>query len=512
MKKEFKYILAVVCFFGIQGCTDLEEHPVGILAPEGFFKSVSDVEATIFSGYARISSESLYGRQFNGALQLRSDMVDIGDLGTPAERQQVNNFNVDANNGMVARWWPQFYYIVSTENTAIAGADQIEAAEEVKNRLKAEARFVRAFAYYHLVRLFGDIPYLEEMVTDPEAVKSLSKTPADQVYQKIIADLQFARENLPDQQPGDVRSRPTRGTAASYLASVYLTIGDYQKAAEEAQWVIANKSRFNYGLAADYQDLFNAEKVGSLNEPVFVIDYLYTQFNGPGGSYTDVMGSMTGVGSTAGGVMSLMQGWDVLVPSLKVYQTWSGRDYRKAVSLDTVTAFVDGTERPYTEWRISRPHQAKITRFPGSNADPNGNRSDHDYLLMRYAEVLLTAAEALTETNNGPTEEAIGYINEVRARARNWGGMMTNFPANVPAGLSKEEFTDLVLEERRLELCFEYKRWYDIKRRRLGEQVFKGSSSLEPHANFDPNRDYLFPIPGAEIARYQNLLPQNPGY
>jgi hypothetical protein len=90
---------------------------------------------------------------------------------------------------------------------------------------------------------------------------------------------------------------------------------------------------------------------------------------------------------------------------------------------------------------------------------------------------------------------------------------MTDFPANVDAGVSaKEAFRDLVLEERRLELAFELKRWYDIKRRQLGDEVFKGPNSLEPHSNFDASRDYLFPIPGDEIDRNENLKPQNPGY
>ena len=81
-----------------------------------------------------------------------------------------------------------------------------------------------------------------------------------------------------------------------------------------------------------------------------------------------------------------------------------------------------------------------------------------------------------------------------------------------PAGMDQESFIDLVLDERRLELSFEYKRWYDIKRRQLGQQVFVGAESLEPHPNFDPNRDYLMPLPRIELDVNPNLGPQNPGY
>ncbi|MEO7767592.1 MAG: RagB/SusD family nutrient uptake outer membrane protein, partial [Ferruginibacter sp.] len=221
----------------------------------------------------------------------------------------------------------------------------------------------------------------------------------------------------------------------------------------------------------------------------------------------DAMGPMTGVGAPA-----IATGYDVLVPSLSVFNSWNSRDYRKAVSFDTAVLFAGNVLKDYTQWPIPRPHIAKFTRYPGKDASYDGSNSSLNYMLMRYAEVLLIAAEASAEVNNGPTAEAIGYVNQVRARARNWAGNITSYPADVTAGLSKDAFIDLVLEERRFELAFEFKRWYDIKRRKLGEKVFKGSNSLEPHTNFDASRDYLFPIPASELDINPNLQPQNPGY
>jgi hypothetical protein len=178
----------------------------------------------------------------------------------------------------------------------------------------------------------------------------------------------------------------------------------------------------------------------------------------------------------------------------------------------TDSALIGGVLQPYTVFaNTKRPHIAKYRRYPGSS-NAEGRYSDHNYATMRYAEVLLIAAEALTEVNGAPNAEAEGYVNQVRARARNWAGKQTAFPADVGTGLSKDAFIDLVLEERRLELAFEYKRWYDIKRRNLGVEVFTGPGSLEPHPNFDPNRDYLMPLPRTELAINPNLQPQNPGY
>src|SRR5688500_7960626 len=142
-------------------CVDLEEKPVGILAPESMFKSPKDVETAIFGAYGWIATERLYGRQFVTALLLRGDMADIGDRGTPAERQQVNDFNMDDNNNMVNQFWPVWYQVISATNAAIAGAESLKLPENEINPLIAEARFVRAFSYFHLVQVFGDIPYID---------------------------------------------------------------------------------------------------------------------------------------------------------------------------------------------------------------------------------------------------------------------------------------------------------------------------------------------------------------
>lgn len=500
IKKIYPFTLLVLSL----SCADLEEKPVGLLAPESLFNTSRDVEVVIFGAYGWIGTERLYGRQFVTALMLRGDMVDIGDRGTPAERQQVNDFNMDDNNAMVRTFWPVWYQVISTANAAIAGAESLGLPENEINPLIAEARFIRAFSYYHLVRTFGDIPYIDYFINDPESVKGLSKTPESEVYVGIVADLEFAKEWLPDMQPSGVRSRATKGTAASYLSSVFLTLENYQSAYDEAKWVIDNKGRFGYELESDFQDLFRAELADNLKETIFTIDFLGQQ-SGSGGANDDIMGAMTGIR----GADEL--GWSVNVPSMSVYNTWDARDYRKKVSFAD-SALVEGVMQPYTLFQnTQRPHIAKYRRFPGlSNSE--GRYTDHNYICFRYAEVLLIASEALAEINGGPNAESIGYLNEIRARARNWAGTPASFPEDVSSGLDKTQFIDLVLDERRLELAFEFKRWYDIKRRNLGERVFKGTNSLEPHSEFDASRDYLFPLPRVELDVNPNLAPQNPGY
>lgn len=503
--KKFKYLFLLLGVT-IIACSDLDEEPIGLLSPQGFFQSTKDVQTVINGTIGNMAEEAFWGRKFSLPLMLRSDMVGIGDPGTAPRRIDHDNFNVSDDNGMITVFWPRTYQIIAGANEAIAGANTLDLSEDQVNPVKAQAHFIRAFAYYHLVRLFGDIPYLDAPVENTEEAGNIAKTPEADVYTKIIEDLEFAKTWLPDRQPS--RSLPSKATAAGYLASVYLTLENYPMAYDEAKYVIDNEGTFDLALASDFQDLFDANEVNGLKEHLFALD-----FNGfRDGNYgQDYQPPLTGIRANEFG--DIGGGWSVAVPSIRVYQTWDGRDYRKAVSLDTIGIF-DGVVEPFMNFpvydarNIQSAYIAKYARFPGQTSNGNGRGSSHNYSLMRYAEVLLIAAEALNESSPG-NAEATGYVNRVRARARNGNG--SSFPEDVTAGLSIEDFRNLVLEERKWELAFEFKRWYDIKRRRLGNEVF-GASGLEERPNFDPARDYLYPLPADELQRNPNLMPNNPGY
>ncbi len=508
MKNTFKIPAILLLSFSFFQCTDLEENPIGLLAPESFFKTADDLETAVLGAYSYIANEAYYGRKLVLTLQLRGDMCDIGDRNTPGRRQQVNDFNMDSNNGMVAAFWPTSYRIIGAANAAISGAEQIPPSRQV-DELIGEAKFLRAFAYYHLVRLFGDIPYIDFFIDDPESIKDASKTPAADVYAGIIADLEAAKTTLPDNYSSGLRSRPTRGTAAAYLASVHMTLGNWQGAYDEAKWVIDNKGTFGYQLMDDFAQLFDAANADGLAEHLFAVDFLGNV--NQGNTNQDWMGPITGIRTVT--LPNTNSGWSVSVPAFAVYDTWDARDYRREVSFID-TAFLDGEMVGFEQFAPNhgspRPHIGKFWRNAGEHRG-DGGRSDNNYVAFRYAEVLLIAAEALNEIG-GSEGEILAYLNEIRARARNWAGTPTNFPEDVATGLSQADLRDLILDERRLELAFEFKRWYDIKRRQLGEQVFKGPNSLEPHENFDSGRDYLLPLPQDELDRNSNLLPQNPGY
>lgn len=509
--KTYKYLFLLLVGFAIVGCSDLEEKPVGLLAPDGFFQSTNDIQTAVDGSFTHAINEKFWGRKLSIALMLRSDMVNLQTDQT--RRVEMNDLTTLASNGMITEFWLKTYQGIAAANQAIAGAADVSAADEIKNPVTAQAYFARAFYYFHLVRQFGAVPYLDAPVTDAAAASTISRTPAEQVYANIISDLRYAKQWLPNTQT--TRAKPSKGSASSYLALVHLTMGNYQDAFDEAKEVIDMKGTYGFDLDPNFQNLFNAEVIDGSLEPIFALDY--NNFEAPNNGY-DQIAPMTGIRSddrNSGG------GWSVAVPTLAVYETWPAGDYRRAVSMDD-EASIDGNVEPYTNFTVSgnsaaanQPYIAKYTRFPGAFARVNARATSHNYSMMRYAEVLLIAAEAAVEI--GDNASATTYLNQVRARARMGGETVTGAgtpitygPSDVPADITGTVTVDDVLEERRFELAFECKRWYDIARRKIGAEVFSASGLEGEKPNFTAD-DYLMPLPGDELERNSNLT-QNPGY
>ncbi|WP_051941897.1 RagB/SusD family nutrient uptake outer membrane protein [Maribacter forsetii] len=508
--KTYKLLLLLIGL-SIMGCSDLEEEPVGILSAEGFFETTANIQTAVDGALTHAINEKIWGRKLSIALMLRSDMVSLASNET--RRVEMNEFTTLASNGMISEFWPRTYQGIAAANNAIAGAENVDVADEIKNPITAQAYFARAFYYFHLVRLFGDVPYIEEPIVDIDASAAITRTPTAEVYANIISDLEYAKTWLPNTVAS--RAIPSKAAASSYLSLVYLTMGEYQNAFTEAQEVIDNAGTYNLALESNFQNLFNANEIDASLEPIFALDY--NNFEADDNAY-DQTAPMTGI---RGDDRNLGGGWSVAVPTLEVYTTWDADDYRRAVSMDDEVS-IGGTVVDYTQFDISghefaknNPYVAKYTRFPGPFARANARATSHNYSMIRYAEVLLIAAEAAVELGDNAT--ALNYVNQVRARARMGGETQTGAgvpvtvePSAVPADLSGTITVDDILEERRLEFAFEGIRWYDIARRKIGNEVF-GASGLEGEKPFFSEDDYLLPLPEDELERNPNLT-QNPGY
>lgn len=493
------------------GCSNLEEEPVGVLSPDGFFSSTQDIQTAVNAALTHAINEEIWGRKLSIALMLRSDMVNLNSSQT--HRVEMNMHTITGDNEMVYDPWTRIYLGIAAANNAIAGAADVAVDDNIKNPVTAQAYFVRAFYYFHLVRLFGDVPYIDKPVSSVEEIGEMSNinsTPEAEVYEKIIADLEFAEQWLPNTVAS--RAIPSKAAAKSYLALVYLTMAGtnntqyFQMAYDKAKEVITNKGTYDVDLDPDFQTLFNANKIDGSKEPIFALDY--NNVEAADNAY-DQTAPMTGVRGDDDD-----QGWSVASPTMAVFDSFDPNDYRTRVSFQT-EATIGGTTVDYTNFTISghehavnQPYIAKYTRYPGPYARGNKRATSHNYSMIRYAEVLLIAAEAGVEIG---AADALNFINEVRGRARN-GGESTNggyepetiAPSAVPADLTSITIDD-VLEERRIELAFECKRWYDIKRRQLGDMVFGPSGYEGNKPDWNAAEDYDTPIPQDERDRNPNL-------
>lgn len=539
--RKFNYFLLSIMGLSIIGCTDLDENPQSEVSPDGFFNTVGNLESSLNGAYGQIANRFFLSRETGLTLMLRSDMVEISDPNTRAERINHNTLSDLADNNQTEVSWEQQYKIIAAANTTINGAETVSGSEEEINVIVAEARFLRAFTYYHLVRQFGDIPYFERVLTSEEA-KEITKTSVADVYTEIVEDLEFAKQFLPDTQ--DTSSRASKAAAVSYLASVYLTMGEYQLAFDEAKEIIDNEGAYGVALESDFQNIFDSTVSPSSPEVIFGVQYIGS--NELGDFSTDYLVPLTGIrADDQFGVGQ--EGWAVMVPPLAAFETWDNLDYRKTVSFNTTGLFqipnpefmegVSGPEVPeefdvtvsynepptaaqlvadegsiggfnaFDSRNMNQPYIAKYTRLRG-DAEGNGRASSHNYIFMRYAEVLLIAAEAAVEI--GDAGSALTYVNRIRGRARAGGetvlsGQLAIIPASTePADLAGVTVAD-VLEERRLELAFELKRWYDIARRELGDEVFSANGLEGVKSGFNAPEDYTIAIPAIEVSRNPNL-------
>ncbi|UXP33092.1 RagB/SusD family nutrient uptake outer membrane protein [Reichenbachiella agarivorans] len=527
MKKSYiiSAMFAIVMVFGMS-CEDLEERPTSVLAPEGLFNTPTDLQSGVNGAYSFLCDENFYGRKLSLALLVRGDMCGIGDPSTAAYRQECDKMAMSVNNNaFVDISWPMGYKILAAVNQVINAKDLVSGSQEEIDGVVGQAYFIRAHIHYVMVRLYGKFIYMDgsNILNPYDEVES----EVDDIYAGIISDLELAAAGLPD-VPVD-RFHPGKAAAYGMLASVYLTRGEWQKAYDNAKEVIDNAGKYNVGLEADYYDLF--DPAVSSNEILWEL-----RFNA-NDSYEKVDGSLGGSNSGTDQVTSITGprgderfkalhtdafGWSALVPELSVYSTWNGKDYRKAVSLDTAITYQGAENYSYTNWgtisqNVARPHIAKYFRATGEsglrngvNTGPSLRDSNTKQIILRYAEVLLIAAEAAVEL--GDNASAVTYVNMVRARARAAAGAgdAKYPPSAVPADISGTVTWEDVVEERRLELAFEGGRWYDIVRRKMGN-VFSGAAPALENRTFNPAKDYLFPKYQVDVTLLKGLN-QNPGY
>jgi hypothetical protein len=496
------------------GCVSLEEDPRSILTTGQFYKTKEDAIAAVDAIYYLLNHQTdnipfaLYSSLFNTGMDMASDDVHAGPGSPNPDVRSISILTHSSLNVRVLQLWQAAYASINRANVAIEKIPPIVMDEKLKNRLIGEAYFLRAFHYFNLVRLYGDVPLLlrDQTVVPIEQLK-VTRDPAETVYAQIIDDLNESVRYFQQGTTGEA-GRATEGAAKALLSKVYLTKRDWQKAVLAAEEVI--NGSYGYDLFEDFSHVFlPAYENGK--EHIFSVQFLA---NAGGQAHTNMRRAIRSgvpglVGNYGEQVVFYKEGDD---EQFSVYKLYTANDKRRDVTF--VRRYKSPTNGQYYGTPIPNPAVPNdsvpfFNKYFDPAAISNTAESGANSNVLRFAEVLLIHAEAENELN-GPTNKAYASLNRVRHRA----GL-----DDLTEGLTQDAFRDSVYLDRRLELVYEYQRWFDLIRQTGSEHTGvgpegKGILLKALHKVGKTNAEakhYLYPVPYAERIRNPKLT-QNPGW
>jgi hypothetical protein len=499
MKTKQAFIAILIGVLLLPACTDdfLDKAPLDSINTANYPETVDDVVTLVNAAYQPLQWPKLYNmRMWTTDIIAGNSNVGAGGGSDGIETVNQANFTTQSDNAGVLDLYRGPWPGILRCNIVLAQVPYLAIDESIKNRSLGEAYFLRAHYYFILVRFFGDVP----LITVPvEAGDDLypSRTDKNLVYDQIISDLRNAIELLPEQSTytGSDIGRASKGAAEGMLASVYLTLESWQNVVNLCDSV----SDLGYKLNADYADNFDSETNTSV-ELLFDV-----QYEADGGynfwsnenqsSWTSTYMGPRGSGMVAGG-----WGWNQ--PTEEFMNAYETGDLRKDVTILYQGCPEFGGTAYDESYSLTGYNVRKF--LVSLSVTSSYDNSPMNFPIMRYAEVLLMKAEALNEL--GRTDEAQSVstngnasLNKVRARAG-----LTDI-----TGLSTSDLRKAILNERRIELAFEGKRWFDLIRIDDGQYGLDFLNSIgKTNAT---EKHLLFPIPQKEIDTNPNLT-QNSGY
>ncbi|AYL94402.1 RagB/SusD family nutrient uptake outer membrane protein [Mucilaginibacter celer] len=468
MKTKYIVIIAAMLSAAASSCKkELYQNPLSSKDLGKFITNQAETEEYVTSVYGTLQSTGLYGLYLPAFAEIPSDntfdQVPSNDSGNYG---QLDQFTTIPPNDIVETTWRDSYQGIQKANVVLNRIDKITYTDPaVKQARKGEMLFIRALLYFNMVRLYGDVPLVTTETTDPNQYFGLGRQPAAKVYDQIKADLTAAIPLLPDVagQPG----RVIKTAAESLLGKVYLTLKDYTNAETQLQAVV-NSGR--HVLMAKPQDVFAVSNENN-KEIIFAVQFT-SGLNG--NSEGSIMFQQFSPSATVTGA----KGHNL--PTLSLYNLYTAGDLRKGVYVTLAP-----TGAPFDN-KLTAPTTV-ITDGPS------------DFVVLRYADVLLMLAEVENELGN--SSQAATYLNTIRSRAG-----LDNTAAS-----SQADLRDAIALERRLELIGEGHRWFDLLRTGTAISVmnkwFKDNNIL---ITIDQH-NLLMPVPQSQI-NTDPAIKQNPGY
>lgn len=505
----------------------LAEEPRSEMSVDQFFSNSSHAYNAVNILYRRGCADFYRSGVYSGSKAMlggyMSGLLDNDYKGQEMHIQHSQNLTLNGDNlaGYFDGIWDDCYDAISKANLAIEKIPEIpDLMDTEKDKLMAQARFFRAFNYFYLIKTFGDVPLILEAYSSLENLY-VKRTPSILVYSQIIEDLTFAIEQggLDDIPMPKNEFRISKGSAKILLADVYLNISGFplneNKYADAALLARSIINRGNYSLIAngitESESAFNTMRLSDIeDEYIYSIEYdanIESNYRQPSICYPSI--------ATSWGIFKYSITNNAYKPTKELLWIYDDvKDLRiqeKQFFHSKLTYLNDGTE-------ITKVFETAPYLWHDDEALFETGKTDKDIVVYRYAEALLIAAEAIAKTE-GVTDEAIGYLADVRSRAY-WQTDIKDIITEL-TGLSTEIFIQQVWTERLREFSLEYKIWSDIQRTRkfpvtseankgevsyvdvIGHTTIWGKTIDEKHL--------LFPISENEIQRNPNLI-QNPGY
>lgn len=491
MKIRLILFVAIIC---LTSCDDfLDRQPLDQLSEETFYKTESDINSALLGAYTPLQQHDWTGKGWM-ILEIPSDNSQAG--GTDPDFTPIDEFTLNGDTPPVGATWAIRYQAITYANVVISKLVDSQFEEDIKNEFLAEAQFLRALAYFDLVRLFGAIPYITAPPTFDQDLL-YPRTPVNDVYAGIKSDLEFAGEHLPLQRNGNDVGRATKGAALALLSKVHLTRKEYGKSRDRAKEVI---DLGVYDLMENYEENFEMGIGDNNKESVFEVQFTGCANFGTGNARQAFFAPW------GEGITKDRDGWGSQIPTsptanppgTSIADAFESGDLRKNATIMGPNVYypnINPSDGGYTyPGTGASASGVNIKKYVvGSGANVCFMSTPLNAHIIRYSDVLLTYAESLMEIQGGETSdsEALYYFNLVRERAGLDPLLMIN--------------KEVVLHERRVEFAFENQRWFDLVR--TGEAIEK----LIFHGKNIQQHNLLFPIPSSELETNPNLE-QNPGY
>ena len=484
----YKLFIVSTLTFGIVSCdefVDYEASETYNIVADDYFKSSNDYEAALVGVYD-VTQWTLYNFMI-GEIASENSLCGGESATDVIGLQKIDDMIHDAENDQLTRIWQYMYEGINRANYMVENKDKMDFSR--KAELYGEVHFLRAFFYFELTKIFGDVPLFTNSRLTAGDSGTLSRSPQSEVYALIESDLQAAISALPLSK--STNGRATSLTAHALLGKVFLFQDKFDEAAGILEPLIGL-----YSLPADPQSTFLK---GGENGAESVYEIQHSKGSNwwdwgyvPQGTEGNFGVIHHGIRGYSGPLYS--SGWSFNVPTQDLVDAYSAGDKRKDVSILDIEAWAASTGAKYTTGyeHTGYFNNKYIPRAGESQAQQELNY-ETNFRYIRYADVLLMAAEANNRATASNDTKAQNYLNQVRARAY---GNNSNASSSTGSTLTQE-----IWDERRLELAGEGHRFYDLVR--------TGQAAAEI-SGFVAGKHEVFPIPQTEID--VSNLTQNAGY